>query len=236
MPKQETPPVYRSTQKWMLYNGEIKPITEWAQVSGVSSKTIRDRLFRYNWKVEDVLKPAHTFNRTHGLSKSPEYKAWRSMRLRCCVPTTRRYTWSRYGGRGIKVCDRWLESFENFYADMGPRPTPSHSLDRIDNDGPYSPENCRWADLKQQSNNKRNNQKFSYKGIEKTIAQWARDFNLSDATLRARLLKFKWPIDEALTTPAEPKRCRGWRNKTRVVQKLEMDNQRLVDRLARLED
>ena len=71
--------------------------------------------------------------RTHGLSKLPEYKIWKGMKARCFSPNNPRF--SDYGGRGIDVCDRWRESFENFYADMGPRPSPGHSIDRIDNDG-----------------------------------------------------------------------------------------------------
>lgn len=88
---------------------------------------------------------------THGLSKTPEYRAWASMWQRCTNPKNIRY--ERYGARGITVCERW-ERFENFLSDMGNRPSPDHSLDRKENDGNYQPENCRWATRSEQQQNK----------------------------------------------------------------------------------
>ena len=92
---------------------------------------------------------------THGMAGTPEYRAWQKMKARCTCKTDKRYI--HYGGRGIKVCSQWLNSFESFYADMGAKPAPHLTLDRANNDGDYTPENCRWATYTRQNNNKRHN-------------------------------------------------------------------------------
>lgn len=90
---------------------------------------------------------------THGLRGTPEYNSWACMKQRCTNPSNHRF--QAYGGRGIRICDRWLNSFEDFFVDMGPKPSPSHSIERLDNDGDYDPANCVWATKTAQARNRR---------------------------------------------------------------------------------
>jgi hypothetical protein len=92
-------------------------------------------------------------NSTHGMRKSPEYSVWYDMKRRCLDPKNKRY--ADYGGRGITVCERWRASFSNFYSDIGPRPTATHSIDRINNNGNYEPVNCKWSTKSEQAFNRR---------------------------------------------------------------------------------
>lgn len=151
-------------------------------------------------------------NRTHGLSYSGTYSSWRLMKQRClnsCSPT-----YMYYGGRGIKICRRWLK-FENFIADMGERPN-GKSLDRYpDKNGNYEPSNCRWATRKQQSLNTRRNITLEYNGLSMPLSAWAEHFGLNQQTLRQRVLINHWPIERALHEPLVPKgqrfaRQRAW--------------------------
>lgn len=122
--------------------------------------------------------------RTHGMTETPEYNIWCLMKRRCTNPQCRAYP--RYGGRGITVCDRWLHSFENFYADMGPRPSPKHSIDRIDNDRGYSPDNCRWADSSEQGYNTRDTTMLTHDGRTLNLAEWSKETGIPVKLLRSR--------------------------------------------------
>jgi hypothetical protein len=132
-------------------------------------------------------------NYKHGLTYTAEYGAWSGLRSRCANLND-----DSYGGRGIKVCKRW-NSFEKFYADMGPKPSPQHTIERVNNRGNYEPSNCVWATAKVQANNKRNVPRFSYKGQTKSVAEWAAQIGIHPETLRSRLV-MGWSLERALTT------------------------------------
>ena len=132
---------------------------------------------------------------THGKTGSSEWRSWSSMKARCSNPNSPE--WRNYGQRGIGYCDRW-KSFKNFLNDMGERPS-GMTLDRIDNNEGYSPENCRWATNETQHNNKRTNRRIPHDGESLTISQWARRKSIRPNTLLTRLNR-GWTIDRALTT------------------------------------
>lgn len=135
--------------------------------------------------------------RTHGRLPKDVFSTWCKMRARCESPGSTSYKW--YGGRGIRVCERWY-SFEAFLEDMGPRPSPLHSVDRIDNDGDYSPENCRWATPKDQARNRRSSRLLCALGETKSLASWAEESPVNYSTIIRRLSK-GWTNEAAIFTP-----------------------------------
>lgn len=157
---------------------------------------------------DDLLLPRtpQARNYRHGHKKadnpSPEYIIWRNMRGRCSNPGNNRY--ATYGARGISVCERWDRDFLNFLEDMGRRPSPKHSLERIDNDQGYFPENCRWATRKEQARNRRSSRFLDFNGQTRTSAEWSELTGISQGTLHARL-KSGWPVERALTQPVQGK-------------------------------
>jgi len=124
-------------------------------------------------------------NTKHGLSKTPEYHIWKAIKQRCC--NIEDHAYKDYGGRGITMCDRWLNSFENFISDMGDKPEGLFSIDRKDNDLGYSPDNCFWATKKEQGKNKRNNRWITHNGETKHLQGWADYFMIPVSTLHSAL-------------------------------------------------
>jgi hypothetical protein len=138
--------------------------------------------------------------RVHGRRHSPEFNSWVQMRARCRNPKSP--AWHDYGGRGIRVCERWSTRFAPFFADMGERPTPEHSIDRADVNGPYCAENCRWATKSEQANNKTNTHRVEVGGELVPLQVLARAAGVHPLTLRGRLNR-GWSLEEALTQRTE---------------------------------
>lgn len=146
----------------------------------------------------------------HGLSDSVEYHSWSGMKKRCYNKNSHNYHW--YGGRGIKVCDRWMDSFENFIKDMGRKQTEDHSLDRINPNGNYEPDNCRWASHKEQCNNRRLRKDtliLEHNGESKTVHEWSEITGLNVNAISKRIKNYHWPIDKALSIPPIDRKNRG---------------------------
>lgn len=136
----------------------------------------------------------------HGMYKTKEFKIWMAMRQRCYDQKNRHY--EDYGGRGISVCDRWLD-FKNFHADMGNRPSKDHQIERKNNSLGYSPDNCKWALRIEQANNKRNNVFHTHDGLTLTEAQWCRRLGFKNTTAVWKRLRRGWDLARALTTPPQ---------------------------------
>lgn len=146
-------------------------------------------------------------NAKHGLALTPEYRAWVGMRARCLDPDHPAY--ARYGGRGIKVCDRWLESVDAFIQDMGPRPSDDYEIDRYpNNDGNYEPGNCRWATRVENDRNRRSNRLIEHAGETLTLAAWSERTGIHSTVISRRIAR-GWTVESALTTPAREKSAAG---------------------------
>ena len=123
--------------------------------------------------------------KTHGMTKSHEYKTWAGMLSRCYNKNNTNY--HNYGQRGITVCDEWIGSFELFFVDMGKKPNSNYSIERIENNKGYSPDNCKWATAYEQANNKRNNHLITINGVEKNLTQWSLEFEIGTHIIYQRL-------------------------------------------------
>lgn len=134
----------------------------------------------------------------HGMGQTSAYRRWQNIKRRCYSKSMINY--ERYGGRGIGVCDRWRNSFENFYADMGDPPSSEYSIERVDNLGDYSPENCRWATASEQARNRRSSRLIEHGGETLTLTEWTERTGLKRTTIAERI-NHGWSVDEALTTP-----------------------------------
>lgn len=139
-----------------------------------------------------------THGESHAKNETAEYRAWKSMKRRCYNKSTKDY--AQYGRRGIRVSKRWLISYDNFIADMGRKPGPAYSLERVDHDDDYKPSNCRWATSVEQANNKTNTPMITYGGKTQSVADWARELGCGYFQLYDRLRPRRgFTVEEAFT-------------------------------------
>lgn len=144
-----------------------------------------------------IRKGANNSHFTHGMTKTRVFKIWQGILKRCYNKNATNYY--LYGARGVGVCKRWKNSFVAFYEDMG-EPRDNESIERIDNDGDYCKENCKWATVVEQANNKRNSKRLTYNGVTKTVAEWSRLLGWCRYTLYRRI-EAGWKTEKILTTP-----------------------------------
>jgi hypothetical protein len=140
---------------------------------------------------------ASAARRTHGMTKSPEFKSWTAMRNRCSDPSNPSYP--RYGGAGVTVCERWSKSFANFFADMGRKPTARHQIERKDNSKPYEPGNCGCSPDAEQARNRRTTKFLTHAGLTLCLKDWATHLKLNRNTIPSRLKK-GWPLARVLSS------------------------------------
>lgn len=144
--------------------------------------------------------------RIHGKAGTRIYNIWARMKQRC--HNSNYWQYKNYGGRGIVVCDRWRSSFEAFTLDVGERPSPLHTIDRIDNDGNYEPGNVRWATRKEQNRNRRSNLVIEWNGEKRPLVEWAEILGFSYGALVLRLGHYKWSVERAFTQKMRASRLR----------------------------
>ncbi len=194
----------RRDTRLLTFDGRTMCSKDWAEFLGMPVHTITNRL-NQGLPLDEVLDPSRRripkgiakIRRTTrpGVTKvlKGEYHAWKAMVQRCTNP--QHQAWANYGGRGITVCEAWLD-FETFYRDMGPLP-PGTSLDRIDNAKGYEPKNCRWATRKEQARNHRGNRVLTYRGRSMPLVEWSEQFDIPAETIRNRL-RTGWTVGQAL--------------------------------------
>lgn len=162
---------------------------------GTEIEVMSTRLRQAHSKSCGCLRKDGLLRRTHGHSRDPIYGAWHNMMARC-------QTRKNYADRGIKVCDRWC-SVSAFVDDMGAQYRPGLTLERIDNNGPYAPENCRWATRAEQARNRRTNRSITFNGKTQTVEDWAKELGIHERTITSRIDKLGWSESRALTDPVQ---------------------------------
>lgn len=192
---------YKRRGKVMVtFNGVTKSLVEWAKELGKGKSALYKRIVIRGESIETAFEKTVRKRGKHNKSYTREFAAWASMVKRCGSESHRNY--HDYGGRGIKVCERWA-LFTNFLEDMGERPSPKHSIDRFpNNDGNYEPGNCRWATQTQQLRNKRTSRRVTFNGQTKCVSEWAEDLGVHRNVILSRLQR-GWSVEKSLTKPVK---------------------------------
>lgn len=191
-------------RKDIEFQGELVSIRGLADRTGIAYDVLFQRLRRAGWPLEKTLTTPMRPPRKlvpHGKTGTRVYNAWNGLVQRCTNPKQK--YWDRYGGRGIKVADEWLD-FKNFYHDMGEPPSPNHEIDRIDNDGPYCKSNCRWLEHKPNSRNRFYENLVEFEGKKVSVAELAERFGINYDTLTHRIRKAGWSVEKAVSTKPRP--------------------------------
>lgn len=187
----------QSSGAQLTVGGVSRPAMDWVRMGGLSQSTMYRRLKKF--LNHDSVVSRSNFSVKHGLSASREYKIWRGMINRCS--RMQDHGSHNYVGRGITVCEAWRNSFEQFYADVGPRPSPKYSIDRYpDQNGNYEPGNVRWATQQQQARNMRVNRLLTINGVTRTSVEWAEISGIKRTTIMERI-KRGWTHERAIFLP-----------------------------------
>ena len=190
-----------SHNRYITYDNRVMTISQWAIEKGMQLGTLTTRIDILHWSIEKALTTpvgkANYHPPRSDRKSNIAYNIWIDMKRRCKQSNRSQ----NHGGKGIKVCERWLHSFENFLADMGPRPSLKHSIERRDNSKDYCPENCYWATYTEQNNNTSNNRLITIDGRSQTVAQWCREYGQKPERAYARLCA-GWDEIEAILTPS----------------------------------
>ncbi len=173
----------RAATMYALYQQGLS-CSEVATRFGISRQTVQVAFRQRGWPMRDRLEALHAAAFLHGMKDSRAYSSWQNAKSRVTNPNNP--AWRNYGGRGITMCTEWAGDFQAFYADMGD-PDVGMTLDRIDVNGPYSPDNCRWADRKTQGRNQRDNLLITSGGRTQTLADWAEELGINYWTLHSRV-------------------------------------------------
>lgn len=195
------------TTKLYEHAGESLPLGEWAERAGMPYEVIYSRVVRFNWPLSLAMARPVGGGGRYSTGNEPEYQrlrgVWSAMITRCYDVGHVRY--ARYGGRQIGVCERWLASYDDYFDDimqiLGPRPSPQHTLDRVENDLGYEPSNMRWATSIEQIRNRSITRLYELDDEHRPLAEWCELAGMPFRIVQSRVLTYGWPLDEALGTP-----------------------------------